>query len=176
MDWISNLLSSETTRDSLYKSLSHRPVFSVTVFTALLGDGFQQWTFLCIRAHVLAGWRPSHTSLLLFSLPSQGSPVMAAGPHYIVSGRTAKKTSSIISCSLLAGETLSSQRCSLATILVPSPVYTAITSQWVCMSRFRCVTIDGVWIGEWIYWPLMHITRNYKHLQHYRYSTHFTNH
>jgi hypothetical protein len=26
------------------------------------------------------------------------------------------------------------------------------------------VTIDGVWIGEWIYWPLIHTTRNHKHL------------
>jgi hypothetical protein len=25
------------------------------------------------------------------------------------------------------------------------------------------VTVDGVWIGEWIYWPLIHTTRNYKH-------------
>jgi hypothetical protein len=25
-----------------------------------------------------------------------------------------------------------------------------------------CVTIDGVCIGEWIYWPLIHSTRNYK--------------
>jgi hypothetical protein len=24
-----------------------------------------------------------------------------------------------------------------------------------------CVTIDGVWIGEWIYWPLVYTTRNY---------------
>jgi hypothetical protein len=24
------------------------------------------------------------------------------------------------------------------------------------------VTIDGIWIGEWIYWPLIHTTRNYK--------------
>jgi hypothetical protein len=21
-------------------------------------------------------------------------------------------------------------------------------------------TVDGVWIGEWIYWPLLHTTRN----------------
>jgi hypothetical protein len=28
-------------------------VFSVTVFTALLGIGFQRWKFLCSRAHVL---------------------------------------------------------------------------------------------------------------------------
>jgi hypothetical protein len=39
-----------------------------------------------------------------------------------------------------------------------------------------CVTIDRVWIGEWMYWPLIHLTRNYKHLQHYRWPPHFTNH
>jgi hypothetical protein len=32
------------------------------------------------------------------------------------------------------------------------------------------VTIDRVWIGEWIYWPLMHTTRNCKYLQRYRSS------
>jgi hypothetical protein len=25
-----------------------------------------------------------------------------------------------------------------------------------------CVTIHEVWIGELIYWPFVHITRNYK--------------
>jgi hypothetical protein len=30
------------------------------------------------------------------------------------------------------------------------------------VSQFRGVTIDGVWIGEWIYWLLIHVTRNYK--------------
>jgi hypothetical protein len=35
----------------------NRLVFSVTVFTVLLGNVFQQWTFLCPRAHVLAGRR-----------------------------------------------------------------------------------------------------------------------
>jgi hypothetical protein len=36
------------------------------VFTALLGNIFKQWTFLYSQAHVLTGWLPSHTYLLLF--------------------------------------------------------------------------------------------------------------
>jgi hypothetical protein len=32
----------------------------------------------------------------------------------------------------------------------------------ITMSRFGGVTIDGVWIGERIYWPLIHTTMNYK--------------
>jgi hypothetical protein len=39
-----------------------------------------------------------------------------------------------------------------------------------------CVTINGVWIGEWIYWPIMHTTRNYTQLQRYRWSPPCTNH
>jgi hypothetical protein len=36
------------------------------------------------------------------------------------------------------------------------------------LRRFKGVTIDGVWIGYWIYRPLLHTTRNYKQLQCYR--------
>jgi hypothetical protein len=32
-----------------------------------------------------------------------------------------------------------------------------------------CVTIDGVFIGEWIYWPLIHATQSYKQSQRHRY-------
>jgi hypothetical protein len=63
---------------------THSVVFSVTVFTALLGNALQQWTILCSRAHVLAGWRPSHTKLLL-QLLSKVSHVMTAAARYIAS-------------------------------------------------------------------------------------------
>jgi hypothetical protein len=36
-----------------------------------------------------------------------------------------------------------------------------------------CVTIDGVWINDWIKWPLINSARNYKQLQRYRWSAHF---
>jgi hypothetical protein len=36
------------------------------VFTALLGNVFQQWMFLCAQARIIAGWWLSHTNLLLF--------------------------------------------------------------------------------------------------------------
>jgi hypothetical protein len=49
---------------TLQITITHRPVFQSHVFTALLRDVFQQRTFLCSRAQVFAGWRPSHTNLL----------------------------------------------------------------------------------------------------------------
>jgi hypothetical protein len=73
-------------------TITHRLVFSVTVFTAPLGSGFQQWTFLYSRSHDLAGWQPFHTNLLLFCLPCQERLIMAAGPRYIASARAAQKT------------------------------------------------------------------------------------
>jgi hypothetical protein len=50
--------------------------------------------------------------------------------------RTAEKTSSIISCHLVAGET-SPQSCFPATAVLLPPVYTAVTWQWVYMSQYR---------------------------------------
>jgi hypothetical protein len=37
----------------------------------------------------------------------------------------------------------------------------AILAHLSALSRVG-VTIDGVWIGEYIYWPLIHTTQNYK--------------
>jgi hypothetical protein len=58
---------------------------TASVFTSLLaGD--------CLTTHSLfqlPGWRPSHTNLLLFSLPSLDSLVIATAPRYIASAWTA---------------------------------------------------------------------------------------
>jgi hypothetical protein len=47
-------------------TITHRLAFPLTVFTTLLGNFFQQWMFLCSRAHCSAGWRPP-TALWLAS-------------------------------------------------------------------------------------------------------------
>jgi hypothetical protein len=52
---ISRFLTLMTT---LHKLLTHRLV--CPVFTALLGNVFQKWMFLCSQVHVLAGWWLSH--------------------------------------------------------------------------------------------------------------------
>jgi hypothetical protein len=35
-------------------------------------------------------------------------------------------------------------------------LYATLQSIFNILPRFMCLTIDGVWIGEWIYWPLIH--------------------
>jgi hypothetical protein len=47
-------------------------------------------------------------------------------------------------------------------------------SWFIILSCSMCVTIDGVWIGEWIYWPLIHTTQNYTQLQRHHWSPQIT--
>jgi hypothetical protein len=78
---------------------------------------------------------PSHHLLLLArlqwrysNLPSQGGHMsLITSPCYVAQARTAQETSLIIACSLVAGERTFPQNCSLATAVVLSPVYTAVT-------------------------------------------------
>jgi hypothetical protein len=60
-------------------------------------------------------------------------------------------------------------------MFVPNSVKTWMYN-FILSSQFGGVTIDGVWTGELIYWPLIPITRNHKQLERYRWSPHFTNH
>jgi hypothetical protein len=57
---------------------------------------------------------------------------------------------------------------------VSSAKHDAVWVQWGSPDKIRfmcvciialCVTIDAVWIGEWIYSPLIYMTRNYNKLQ-----------
>jgi hypothetical protein len=58
-------------------------------------------------------------------------------PRYTALTRTAQKTSRpLLLCSLVAGDTACPQNCSPVTAGISSPVYTAVTWQWVCMSQY----------------------------------------
>jgi hypothetical protein len=65
-----------------------------------------------------------------------------------------ENVSSIIACTHIAGETTCPQSCSLVTAIVVSPVYTAVTWQWVCIQYYgqpygRKVLCKYVWISHW---------------------------
>jgi hypothetical protein len=124
-----------TTRDyALQITITQRLVFSVTFFTALLGNVFQQRTFLRSWAHVLAGWRPSHTISLLTDV--SGLCRNDSWSSLYSFGRDGtENTASIIPCSLVAAETCP-QSCSLAMAVILSPDYTAVTWQWVYMPQY----------------------------------------
>jgi hypothetical protein len=83
--------------------------------------------------------------LVLASVVILGSESLGSRDHifsewttrsfYVTPARTPQKTSFIIECSVVAGETTCPQSCSLATAVVLSPVYTAVTCQWVYTSQ-----------------------------------------
>jgi hypothetical protein len=79
-------------------------------------------------------------------------------------------------------------KCNFWTHTLENHITVGVTSHNVCgnsiktwiynfiSSQFGGVTIDEVWAGEWVYWPLIPITQYYKQLQHFQWSPHFTNH
>jgi hypothetical protein len=58
---------------------------------------------------------------------------------YSLSTDHSENVFSIIARSLIAGETTCPQSSSLAMAVVLSPVYTAVTWQWICMSQYDVV-------------------------------------
>jgi hypothetical protein len=65
-----------------YKLLSQRLIFPLTVVTALLGNVFQQWTFLYSRPHILAGRLLSHNKnrLCYATAYNNGGPLPPTPP------------------------------------------------------------------------------------------------
>jgi hypothetical protein len=63
--------------------------------------------------------------------------IWTTNPRYTVPARTSQKTSLPLLSACSSGETMCAQNCSLATAVVWSLVYTAVTWQWVCMSQYE---------------------------------------
>jgi hypothetical protein len=119
--------------------------------------------FYCIRFETLPTWRARSPYLYCPGIGSPGyisrhrvpfssprmtrramvevfEPASTWAKNYwssVYSPSTARieNASSIIACSVVAGETCP-QSCSLAMTVVLSPVYTAVTWQWVYMSQY----------------------------------------
>jgi hypothetical protein len=86
--------------------------------------------------------QPGGSGLHIYIPQEQGGTVIPPDtrfpfhPHYIALTRTAqKKIFSIFVCLLVAGETKCPQSCSFATAVILSPVYIAVTWQWVYVSQ-----------------------------------------
>lgn len=125
---------------TLYKSLSHKLVFSGTVFTALLGNVFWQWMSLCFP-HMLTGLWPSHNSL-----------VMAADPHYIASIWTTERTLLSTACLLWplcdGYWTIAWQQVCLQDRYLSTAVYVGFTV--LCSSRNATIYIHTYIKGHFI--------------------------
>jgi hypothetical protein len=88
LDWWSDL-THNTWLHFTDHTHTHTLLSSVTVFTALLGNGFENWKSLYSGAHILAGWRASHTvseylvsQNLCYDRRSVGQSVMISSPHF----------------------------------------------------------------------------------------------
>jgi hypothetical protein len=100
---------------TLQLTVTQRLVFGATV---MLGNIYQQWTFLCSQTHVLTDWQPSNTNLILFQMKT-----LQTAPCYTASARTAQKTllptTLILLCERLLRQSLDG--------------YQAIAQQWACL-------------------------------------------
>jgi hypothetical protein len=111
------------------------------------GNGFQCHSFLSFCVHVLSGqwlshnllpcWQPSHTNLLLFSVPSQDSLLITAASCYIVSAWTTQKT--YLPTVLLLYD-LRRECCFLVTSLLH--VMNLLRLLYSCLFRDRCLVIS----------------------------------
>jgi hypothetical protein len=121
-DWWLNLLDTNTTHDDTSQiTITHTPVFWVTLF----GNGFQRRMFPSFHTHVLADWPPSQASFVSSMqtadshphLPSDWTPGRPKVPLYALSterienltDRTENIVSNdsfIVACVSVAAETM----------------------------------------------------------------------
>jgi hypothetical protein len=105
------------------------------------------------------GWRYSWNGLDTVSQRTISYPCRESNPaaQPVVrryTGIVLQKTSTV---SIFRVEDISKQHASSV-----SCAWKTWLEDMTIVARFRGVTIDGVWIGEWIYGPFIHATRNYK--------------
>jgi hypothetical protein len=105
-------------------TITHRQVWSVTVFTDLLGNVFEQLTFLDSSVHGLAGWQSSHQPLTLITAVSSISAYGSwSSLHSFSTDRTRNAVSNIYS--IVA-------------------YYTAVSQQWLhCEYAAMCTDRHG---------------------------------
>jgi hypothetical protein len=90
----------------------------------------------CIYILHFITWMYIH-NIYKASVSSGSNYNWTTSPHYISLARTTQKMFlPLLRVLSLTEGTLCPQSCSLATALVLSPVYTAVTCQWVCMSQY----------------------------------------
>jgi hypothetical protein len=112
--------------------LSPSPAGLMTVFCSLRFEPHPTWRARSPYLHPpRTGW-PDYTPRHWVPSRRRATVRLHTNPH---TGRT-EFFSCIVSYSLVAGETTRPRRRSLATAVILSPVYTAVTRQWVYMSQY----------------------------------------